>query len=130
MSGVTAQTIDVKYENETFTFRMPTIKFDVEVAYRAANIRHRAVPEGQGFAGNLDYSAIEFARCAALMELYLEKATVEWPWTSGEGGKPAVDFEKWPLDQIDSVYGIGAAFQTEMSRFRRPRAADQQPAAS
>ena len=127
-TGVTPQTIDVKLGDDTFTFKVPTIRFDMEVSYRAAAVRRRAVPESSGFADAIDNQAFQFSRFAAMIELYLTAATVEWPWSPGADGKPVVDVDKFPLEHLDDVYGLGAGFEAEMSRFRRPRVVDPKPA--
>lgn len=124
MADVTQQTFDVSYEGASFTFRIPKITHDVEVGYKAADVRRRAFPEGRGYIDGLDYSAVQFSRYAAYLELYLTAATAEWPFSAGADGKPVVDSTKFPFEFQEDVYGLGAAFETELSRFRRPRAAN------
>lgn len=125
-------TFDVTVENEdgskdTYTFRIPGIRFDIEVAYRAADIRNRIAPQSGGAITGLDMQSIILSRSGAILELYLVKATTLWPYGVDEDDvtkvdttrKPAVDFDKFPFNRTDDVYRVGARFEEELARFRR-----------
>jgi hypothetical protein len=102
-----------------FTFKIPGIKFDIEVGYKAAEIRTRAYPPANGQMAGLDQSAFQWSRCAAYMELYLEKSPLAWVFSEGADKKPVVNYENFPGNEIDTVYLIGAAFEEAYGRFRR-----------
>jgi hypothetical protein len=112
---------------QTYTFRIPTIKFDIEVGYKAAEIRNRAYPSGVGTLGGLDLQAVNFARYCAYLELYLVRSTTLWPYGFDTDDMaqvdfskpPLVDFEKFPVTHTDDVFTLGQTFETEVSRFRR-----------
>ena len=126
MSGsgdVLQDEITVNVRGEDYVFRIPSIKFDIEVGYRAASIRRKADPEGRGNLDALDGMAAAFAFNCALLELYL-KAGPAWCWSAGAGGKPAVDHEKFPLKAGNLVWEVGGAFRDAFERFRGEGAAD------
>jgi hypothetical protein len=121
-------TFDVQVGNDTYTFRIPSIKFDVQVSYRAWDVRKRCEPEGGGVLAGVDTAAYNFSRYAAYMELYLDRATVAWPFSVGAGGVPRVDFERFSSEHLDDVYAVGAAFDEAYARFRRGGDTDGRPA--
>jgi len=108
---------------DTFKFKIPTIKFDIEVSYRAADVRRRAYPDSQGQYA-VDMASIAFSRSCAILEMYLVSSTVVWPYGINDGQtldpskQPAVDFEKFPVQYTDDVYKIGEAFEQAVTRFR------------
>ena len=117
---------DVVVEGATYTFRKPTIRYDIEVGYKSADIRNRAYPDGYGGMGGIDMQAVNFSRYCAILEMYLLSATVGWPFgITDEDLKgldtskaPKVDFDKFPLDSADDVYAVGQAFEAAVQRFR------------
>ena len=130
MSGTLQTSFDVSVEGDTFTFKMPTIKFEIETSYRAADVRRRAYPEANGGLATADWQMVRFSRYCAILELYLLRATTLWPYgyaTDDDLAKidfakpPAVDFEKFPAECSDLVFLVGEAFEAEMQRFRRRR---------
>lgn len=137
MPDVLAETFDIAFEDATYTFRMPSIKFNIEVGYRASDIRRRAYPEFGGALGTLDMDTVYFARYAAIFELYLVKATTGWPFGIADDSKavpldfakpPAVNFENFPANCEQLVFQVGEAFEAERSRFRPRRHTDRKPA--
>lgn len=127
---------EVVVGGDTYTFKVPTIKFDIEVGYKAADIRRRGFPEAGGGLGTVDYAVVQFSRHCAYLELYLTKATTLWPYgfETDDGSQidmnkaPVVDFEKFPASCADIVVDVGAEFETQMQRFRRKRNTDKKPA--
>lgn len=128
MPEILQSTFDVPLDRDTYTFRIPGIKHDIEVGYRAADVRRRAYPEAMGAISTLDWQAANFARYCALLELYLVRSTSPWPYGFSDGDDigtvdfskpPQVDFEKFPIDRADTVMELGAAFDQEVARFRR-----------
>lgn len=125
-----------KDPGQTYTFRIPTIKYDIEVGYKAAEIRAKAYPEANGAMGGLDWQAVSFSRYCAIMELYLVKSTTLWPYGFSDDdmskvdltAPPKVEFDKFPVGAAEDVFAVGQAFETEIARFRRRRHSNQQSA--
>ena len=69
MVDVTQSTFDVVVDGDTYTFKIPTIRYRIEVAGRAADIRNRAYPEGYTYerSGVVDWQANNFSRACALL---------------------------------------------------------------
>jgi hypothetical protein len=117
---------DVKVGEDVYTFRMPTIRQDIEVGYRAAEIRQRAYPSSMGGLNGLDFATLQFTRYAAYLELYLIRSTTGWPFGISDNDaksfdfnkSPEVKFEKFTFDRTDDVYAVGQAFEAEVARFR------------
>jgi hypothetical protein len=136
MSGALQEAFTVMdSEGGQYTFKIPTITFDMVVGYKAAEIRRRAFPEAGGTLGALDFQAVQFSRCCAFLELYLTASTKLWPYGFKDSdidkldprAPPVVDFEKFPVSCSDLVFEVGGAFETEYARFRRPRDTDKRP---
>lgn len=116
-------------QRDVYTFRRPTIKYEIQVSTKAADVRLRAHPEGAGAMAGLDMNAVMFARYCAIIELYLLTATTPWPWGVLDEDRdkidfskpPKVDFEKFPVQATDDVWRVGQAFEVEWGRFRSRR---------
>jgi len=127
MPDILQTNFDVSLDGETYTFRIPGIKHDIEVGYRSADVRRRAYPEAMGAISTLDWQAANFARYCALIELYLVRTTNPWPYGFDPADvsqvdfekPPKVDFEKFPADRADTVMRLGDLFDQEVARFRR-----------
>lgn len=128
MPDVVSETFDVSVEGQNYTFKRPSIKFNLEVGYRASDVRRRCYPEFGGALGTLDWESVTFARYCAIMELYLVRASTGWPFGIADDSQigaidfakpPVVDFEKFPTDCEVLVFRVGEAFETERNRFRQ-----------
>lgn len=132
MSDALSSTFTVELPGgETYLFRKPGIFFRIEQGYRAADVRRKAYPAGAGGLPSdfgLDWPAVDFSRQCAILELYLEKASVEWPYSPGADGKPVVDSSRFPPEREQTVQALGARFEEEVARFRAERPADGQSA--
>ncbi len=131
MSDVLADRFTVSVDGHDYTFKIPTIRYDIETGYRAADVRRRAYPEAGGTLGAVDFSAVQFSRACAYLELYLVGSTTLWPYGFADdsdlskvnlAAPPAVDFEKFPVSAADTILEVGAAFDQRYADFRRPRA--------
>lgn len=117
---------EVVVGGDTYVFRIPTIRYDMEVGYRAADVRRRSFPEGAGQMVGLDFQAVNFSRYCAYLELYLLKSSTLWPFgfatddpaqIDWNKAAPPVDFEKFPPSRREDVYLVGDAFEREVARF-------------
>jgi hypothetical protein len=127
MPEILQNSFDVTIGSDVFTFRVPSIRFDIEVSYKAAEVRRRAYPAGGGSTQDMDNMAYAFSRGIAYMELYLERANVDWPWSAGKDGKPTIDFERFPAHKGGAIYDIVAGFDEEYGRFRRTGSFNREP---
>lgn len=126
MPDILQTTFDVVVDGDTYTFRAPSIRYRFEVGGHAADIRRRGYPTGLANEqmGIIDNQVWAFSRNCAVLELYLERATVPWPYGSDDvaaidlSKPPKVDFERFPPGREDTVDAVGAAFTAELARFR------------
>ncbi len=118
MADVLTDTIELVVRKQTYVFKVPTVAFDLEVGYRAMQIRQRIAPQTMGGLYGLDNAAATTSRNFAIMELYLLRASDPWPFTAASDGKPVVDSSKFPLNKTNTIYEIGLAFEGAYSRFR------------
>lgn len=129
MPDVLQETFDIQVDGETYTFKIPSIRFRFEVGGRATDIRRKAYPVGMSNEqmGMIDNQVWAFSRSCALLELYLVKSSAPWVYGSEDVSQidlakpPIVDFEKFPSGREDTIDAIGIAFNEEMSRFRPRR---------
>lgn len=127
MPDVLQTTFDVDVDGDTYTFKIPNIRYRMEVAGRATDIRRRAYPEGVDNERNglIDNNVYWFSRCCAILELYLQKSTCTWPYGEEDPEKidrtklPVVSFDKFPFGRDVTVEAVGLAFENEMNRFRK-----------
>jgi hypothetical protein len=127
---------DVSVDGETYTFKVPSIKYRFEVGGRAIDIRRRGYTDGtlNERIGIVDRESDFFSRNCAVLELYLVKATTPWPYGTEQvqeidlAKPPRVDFEKFPPGREDTIDAVGAAFVEGLARFRAGGNTDQRPA--
>lgn len=133
MPGLLETSFEIDVEDEKYVFRKPSIKQDIEVGYRATDIRRRAYPGEGGSAQTVDNAGYVFSVYCAYLELYLEKSSTLWPYGFEDSDMskvdfskpPEVKFENFPPDRADSIYAVGLAFQNEVARFRKRRVVNQ-----
>jgi hypothetical protein len=109
--------ITVKVRGEEYVFRVPSIRYDIETAYRSAAIRRKADPAGAGGTWGVDPVALNTSWALATIELYLE-AGPQWAFSSNAAGKPIVDHEKFPVNKYATALEVANAFQAAYDRFR------------
>lgn len=124
---------DVVVDGDTYTFRKPTIRYRIELGYKAADVRQRAYPQASGALHfGVDYEVVSTARAFAILELYLVRSSVpperQWVFSPGVDGKPVVDFDKFPPDREGTALELAAKFEEEVARFRKGRNTDKPPA--
>ncbi len=130
MSDVLADKFTIEVDGHSYEFRIPSIRYDIETGYKAADIRRRAFPESQGALGAVDFNAVQFSRACAYLELYLVGSSTLWPYGFADdadiskvnaANPPKVDFEKFPISAAETVLEVGYAFEQQYAQFRRPR---------
>lgn len=127
MPDVLQNEFDVAVDGDTYTFRAPSIRYRFEVGGRSADIRRRGSPEASLLerSGIVDWSVDNFSRSCAVLELYLVRSTVPWPFGTESVSEidwarpPKVDFEKFPPGREDTVDAVAAAFAEGLARFRK-----------
>jgi hypothetical protein len=133
MVDALATEFTVTVDGDQYVFKIPTIKYTMEMGARATDIRRRAYPTTEGDITRTDYIAVLFSRACAQLELYLVRASVAWPYGFDDTTQidpntpPVVDFEKFPFWATDTIERIGEAFNNEVERFRSRRNPNKRP---
>ncbi len=123
MSDILGNQIEIDFLDQTYVFKIPSINFELEVDSRIVDIRRRATPSAL-FQG-LDIAANRQARYMAIFELYLKKSTTLWPYGYEDSDlskvdwskPPVVDSQKFPVQKLQTLFSVGAAFEEEFGRF-------------
>ena len=137
MPEIFQKTFDVPLGTEIYTFRIPGIQYDIESAYKSGEVRSKAYPRSGGeLSAAIDMRAVNSSRGAAILELYLVKATVGWPFGIEDDANlvnidwtkpPEIKYENFPFNRADDVLTIGQLFETEIARFRNRRNTNRPP---
>ncbi|MDA8249169.1 MAG: hypothetical protein M0Z28_08315 [Rhodospirillales bacterium] len=98
--------LEVYVDGATYAFRIPSIRFDSEVDTRVKSVIRRAIGGTPVDVNALDGRALYFARCCAILELYLVDSDVTWPFTT----TGAVDFAAFATGKASTVCKVGDAF--------------------
>ena len=118
MSDLTKTTVDVVVNDETFVFRIPSVREFAKVGARAHELRRADSPSTNGSEWGLDPTSIDLYRGMALFEVLLEKADAKdnWPF-SESNGKLVVDSSKFPPRVTFAVIQANRGFDEAYSRF-------------
>lgn len=100
-----------------FEFAIPTLADEIKLGIRERNIRRELDPDAGGDPAGLDMNTILIVRAAAIFELLLRKANVEWPYSLGPNG-PAVQYKNFPAEKSTEVVNASLGFQAALMRFR------------
>lgn len=119
-----SETLTVEIDGDTFEFEIPGYAAEIKIGIRERDIRRIYDPQSGGSASGLDFESGFLIRTAAIFETLLRKASVEWVFSAGADGKPAVDHTKWPKDKVILATKVGGEFQEKLTRFRSGGSAD------
>lgn len=129
--GETDEQGEPKNGAEQFEFRVPTPLELARLGVREASIRRLVDPASGGWAQGLDDETFFLIRGMAVLELYLEKANVRWPYSEvkeGSEAKVAVDITKFPPGKEPVIMEVGQRFKEALDRFHREGSGHSRPA--
>jgi len=111
---------------QEFNFKVPSPRDLARLGMRAKALRAKDDPESGGEEYGLDPLTSDLYRGCALLETLLKTANCKdnWVYSTGPDGKPVVDSEKFPAEQIANVQEVYrrfiAAVNTFLAGFARP----------
>lgn len=109
---------------EEFIFRVPTPLEKASIGVRSSALCRRMDPVA-GDVDRLDFETWCLVRGMVVMELFLEKANVTWPFSETKDAKGgitlAVDITKFPPGKEGTIAEVGASFQPALDRFHSER---------
>jgi hypothetical protein len=119
MADVLADTLTVKVGDVELVFKVPTPREQNKVVSRAAFIRRQDDPGGVGWEEGLDFPTILSYRGMGLMEVLLQKASVDWAFTPDPTGNMVCDSSKFPATVAPGFFlEVYQAFQQRLDEFR------------
>jgi hypothetical protein len=117
--SVLQDSLIVSYNNESFVFKIPSIKDRMRISSYAAKLRRETDPDGLGLAMGYDAgSSVMFEAVAGLICL-IKEAPPRWMKPSSNG-TPAIDLDS--LGEDMPVMEVMNQFYLELDRFRQERA--------
>jgi hypothetical protein len=127
MADLTQETFEVKVDDQTFVFRIPSPRDMARMGSRALLLRRQDSPDTMGSEWGLDGFSSDLYRGMALMETLLLRADAKdnWPYTEKDG-KPVVDSSKFPPSSTLLIPLIYRGFDEQLTRFHSGGAGDGQ----
>lgn len=115
---LTQTTIEVVSDEETFVFRIPSVREFARVGTRSHALRAADSPTTNGSEWGLDPMTADLYRGMALFEVLLERADCKdnWPFTEVDG-KPRVDSSKFPPQVTFTVIDVQRRFDEAYRKF-------------
>jgi len=108
-------TITVTHGNETFVFRIPSLKDRMKISSLAAKLRRETDPDGMGLAMGYDAgSSMLFEAVASFMTL-VKEAPPRW-LKPDAAGNPIIDLDNMTEDT--PVMEVMNQFYIELDKFR------------
>lgn len=110
------ETIVVSINNETYEFRIPSVRDRMKIDSYAAKLRRDNDPDGAGLVyGYTPVSLMYFDNIASFMIL-LKSTSAKWVYTPDDVGKPIMNIDKWAEDA--PVMEVMEQFSKELIKFR------------
>jgi hypothetical protein len=116
--NVLQDTLTVTSNGQTYEFAIPSYLDEIKIGVKSRDLIRAATGDFGASMDGLDNQTHWMITTAARFEVLLRRSSTEWPWSAGVGGKPVVDFQKWPKDKVVEALAIGALFAVELGTFR------------
>jgi hypothetical protein len=111
-------TILVKHQSGDYEFKIPSLHDEIAVGARMDKI-HRAIdPTWNGFTRGMDLDSEYALRAAAVFEVLLKKASVQWPFEATPAG-PIVNSALFPPDKALTVMEVWQGYNDSLATFRQ-----------
>jgi hypothetical protein len=119
MPDLLQDSLDVKVEDQGYTFRIPTIHDEIKIGIRVKNLRRALEPDWDGFDQGLDSSTRYYLRACATFEVLLTASSSTWVYSKDlKTGILGVDSAKFPAANAEDVLAIYNQYQEDLARFR------------
>jgi hypothetical protein len=118
-SDIIPVTIGEGEEQQIFNFKTPSPREMAKLGARAKAMRLRDDPNNNGDEWGLDPLSQDLYRGCALLETLLLTADCKdnWVYSTGPGGKPVVDSEKFPTNCTLAVQEVYRGFIASLGNF-------------
>jgi hypothetical protein len=117
------KTILVENQGEEFEFAIPSSLHEIKIGAAIRRIRREADPYSAGQGEELGWDQITYlhTRAVATILVCLVRTSAEWIYTKNTEGKPWMDWQNWPPENVERLLEISLAFDSAVSRFRAER---------
>ena len=124
-SNVLQTTLEVPYEGQVYTFKIPSPFDHIGIGARQREILRRIEPSSGGDMTGLDAYTYNLLKALATFERLLCKGTTAtWVWTADAKGLPVVDSEKFPAETVLLVMEVVNAFEVALDNHLFPGTGD------
>ena len=106
-SNVLQTTLEVPYEGQVYTFKIPSPFDHIGIGARQREILRRIEPSSGGDMTGLDAYTYNLLKALATFEKLITRGTTAtWVWTADAKGLPVVDSEKFPPETVLLVMNV------------------------
>ena len=124
-ANVLQTTLEVPYEGQVYTFKIPSPFDHIGIGARQREILRRIEPASGGDMTGLDAYTYNLLKALATFEKLLVKGTTAtWVWTADAKGLPVVDSEKFPAETVLLVMEVVNAFEVALDNHLFPGTGD------
>ena len=117
-ANVLQTTLEVPYEGQVYTFKIPTPYDHIGIGARQREILRRIEPSSGGDMTGLDAYTYNLLKALATFEKLITRGTTAtWVWTADAKGLPVVDASKFPPQAVLLVMEVVDAYETALDRF-------------
>lgn len=119
----------VKYKDDTFTFKMPTVHDDIKIGVRSRRILMTAADPGDRIEEEsaYDFNTRYFVQACAIFETQLVSTTAKWVHTPRLDGGPTIDSSKFGPERADEIVMIITDYKKQVDTFRTRGDSDKSP---
>ena len=124
-SNVLQTTLEVPYEGQVYTFKIPSPFDHIGIGARQREILRRIEPASGGDMSGLDAYTYNLLKALATFERLLCKGTTAtWVWTADAKGLPVVDSSSFPPETVLLVMEVVNAFEVALDNHLFPGPGD------
>ena len=117
-ANVLQTTLEVPYEGQVYTFKIPSPFDHIGIGARQREILRRIEPASGGDMTGLDAYTYNLLKALATFEKLLAKGTTAtWVWTADAKGLPVVDSASFPPETVLLVMNVVEVFDQKVDSF-------------
>lgn len=116
---ITESTMEFTYQNQQFTFEIPTPRQAALIGVRARKLRLEDDPTSTGDEEGLGMETMLLYRAMATFEVLLKRTSDRRLMTPDKDGKPVCDSSKWDRTiSFDYIWGVYEGYLKALDSFR------------
>ena len=124
-ANVLQTTLEVPYEGQVYTFKIPSPFDHIGIGARQREILRRIEPTSGGDMTGLDAYTYNLLKALATFEKLITRGTTAtWVWTADAKGLPVVDSSSFPPETVLLVMEVVNAFEVALDNHLFPGTGD------